>query len=173
MDHYDDTSQNLNILIIGNGIGELTKLQHETFPNAHIDILDVDFTTFEIAAKWFCNGFEHIDSIRLIRGDGVTYIKNLAADPGLKEYDIVIFDVSETAQWFKTKELYLTMKQIWKSWNQNKPRLTVLNAFLYNPYDKAIDVFGTNCVKLGNPQPANSVIMITSPNIEKRNVTNL
>ncbi|GFY49836.1 eEF1A lysine and N-terminal methyltransferase [Trichonephila inaurata madagascariensis] len=78
-----------NILLIGLGGGTLPMYIHKHFPDANVEVVELDPCILDVAKKWF----NLVTDNRLLVhiADGLTFIQE-AVNKGLK-YDIVILDV--------------------------------------------------------------------------------
>ena len=126
----------LVILNIGHGLGYLPYLQQSAFPNAFIDSMDIDEAMFTVSREWFCfdSMMDGNSRVSLITHDGIEYIKELWADPGMKQYDIInvdVFDSCEIIPFFESKVFFRMLNDIWRRWNAEecRPRMLVMNVF--------------------------------------------
>ncbi|KAF8778548.1 eEF1A lysine and N-terminal methyltransferase like protein [Argiope bruennichi] len=78
-----------SILLIGLGGGTLPMYIHKHFPDASVEVVELDASVLDIAKKWF--NLITDNRLKVHISDGLTFIQN-AATNGLK-YDIVILDV--------------------------------------------------------------------------------
>ncbi len=92
------------VLTIGLGGAALTNFIHEWYPDAHIDVVEIDREVVNIAKKYFFleekeNYWVHVE-------DGRVFLKNADAE---KKYDLVILDAFKSGSipyHLKTREYY-------------------------------------------------------------------
>lgn len=79
-----------SILVIGLGAGAIPSMLRRIFPNAGIDVIEIDFEAARIANKFF--KFDTNENMRLYIGDGMEYINSLVSSHDIKNYEIIIMD---------------------------------------------------------------------------------
>ena len=92
------------ILIIGLGGGVLSSLMRKWYPNAFIDVVEIDREVIRVAREFF---FVNEDPrYRVINGDGRVYVQDQI---GEKKYDLVLLDAFKSGSipfHLKTREFY-------------------------------------------------------------------
>jgi spermidine synthase len=78
------------VLVVGLGGGVIPREMHHYFPQAEVDVVEIDPEILTIAQQYF--SFRPDDRLRVHRADGRVFIRNqLRQEPVLK-YDIIILD---------------------------------------------------------------------------------
>jgi spermidine synthase len=78
------------ILILGMGIGTLSKTLAEILPESQIDVVDINSNLLEINKKYFDFDIEKYKNVFFYHEDAFEYLKNLNKEI---KYDIIIGDV--------------------------------------------------------------------------------
>lgn len=98
------------ILMVGLGGGALSNLLRKWYPQAHIDVVEIDRKVIEVSKDYF---FLHEDeNYRVIEADGRVFIKN---QKGKELYDLVFLDAFKSGSipfHLKTREFYQEIKEI-------------------------------------------------------------
>ena len=100
-DHVD------RILVIGLGGGNIPMFLRKHYPDAHIDVVDVDPQIITLAKRYF--NFSDDSSLHVYAQDGRTFITQVQ-----KPYDLIFLDAFTEAgipQHLATKEFLLTLKK--------------------------------------------------------------
>lgn len=173
---YDKYHAKLNILNIGHGLGYMTYLQQQSFPNALIDSMDIDDAMFTVSKEWFCWDTMTADKskVNLITYDGIRYIRELwtnSSTKTTKQYDVINIDAYDSCNivpFFGSKIFFQMIQDIWKRWDeiQCRTRMLVINAYYpkqrhtikTEAYRNAVKVFGEDQVEAH----AGTVLSVTS-----------
>jgi spermidine synthase len=98
------------ILIVGLGGGVLSSLLRKWYPNAFIDVVEIDQDVIQVARDFF---FVNEDPrYRVINDDGRIFVQNQI---GKKKYDLVLLDAFKSGSipfHLKTREFYQEINQI-------------------------------------------------------------
>jgi len=123
------------ILIVGLGGGAIPKFLHKHYPQAVIDVVDIDPDVIKVARQFF--EFYDDDNLRAYVSDGRKFIEDR---PGL--YDMIFldaFDTDNTPYHLTTREFFLSVK------NALTPRGVALGNIwrsIYNPlYDSMVRTY--------------------------------
>jgi spermidine synthase len=104
------TDQVEHILVIGLGGGTIPMFLRKHYPNAHIDVVDVDPQIIALAKRYF--NFREDDSLRAYLQDGRKFTTQIQ-----KPYDLIFLDAfTETGipGHLATKEFLLALKKVLK-----------------------------------------------------------
>lgn len=166
-----------NILIIGLGGGTLINVFIELFPNAKIDVVELNPEIVQIAQNFF--SFKPNNNTNIIIDDGYNFVDSCSSD---KDYDVIILDVFDkdnVPEKFFTSHFVIMLKSIL---NQNGVvaintlEETKLNIVENNPYKKNFNyyfdftdggnklIFASSSKNLLNAQ----LIAINAKNINKK-----
>jgi len=130
------------ILIAGLGGGSIPSVLDEVFPEAQIDVVEVDPAVIRVAEEYF--GFEPVDNVRVHAADARVFIRRASLRG--EEYDYVVLDAfggEYIPEHLMTREFLQEVKQI-----MTDDAVLVANTFssseLYDHESVTYeDVFGT------------------------------
>lgn len=78
------------VLIIGLGGGVIPREMHGYFPEAEIDVVEIDLEVVKVAEKFFF--FQPDERLRVYISDGRTFVRRQAATKPSPGYDLIILD---------------------------------------------------------------------------------
>lgn len=99
------------ILVIGLGIGTMAKAFAVLYPNANIDVVEIDPAVFKLAQQYF--DFKETEHTHVFIDDGRMYVKR-AVKKGL-QYDLIVLDAFNSdyiPEHLMTKEFLEEVKKI-------------------------------------------------------------
>ncbi len=102
-----------NVLLIGGGGMAFPKYYLNCVPDGRMTVVEKDANMLDLARKYFF--FEDDDRIRMIIGEGASYISKRAIDSSAPRYDLVIFDAFEgrrSPKELSSEGIYKLTKQI-------------------------------------------------------------
>lgn len=78
------------VLVVGLGGGVIPRQMHHYFPNANIDVVEIDPAIELIASRFF--GFHKDDKLKVHIDDGRIFVKKQLRSAPVPKYDLVILD---------------------------------------------------------------------------------
>lgn len=98
------------ILMIGLGGGAVTNGLHQWYPEAHIDVVDVDRKVIEVCKKYFF--LKETDRYRVHETDGRLFVQNRK---GKEPYDLIYLDAFKSGSipyHLKTRQFYEELRAV-------------------------------------------------------------
>jgi spermidine synthase len=148
------------ILMLGLGGGSISKFLHQRFPEAHIDVVEVDPTVIKLSKKFF--DLRESENYKIHATDARIFVQNQS---GKNSYDLILLDVFKSGSvpyHLKTKEFYQEIRAI-----LNPEGVVASNLYgksnLLKPGDRATfdSVFNGLCF-FEDPEQVATVLIVTN-----------
>jgi spermidine synthase len=158
-----------NVLVVGLGGGTLPTALSELYPNASIDVVEIDPAVVVVAKRYF--GFKPTDNMRVFEQDARVWAKR--AESGSKRYDLIMLDAFNgdyIPEHLMTREYLAETRALLTNDGVLASNTFAISRLYHNESVTYADVFGP-FFNLRSDDTANRVIIASRaalPDTEKR-----